>query len=119
MSAPVKGCPQREDTPERVRAYTPEQSAAMRQPVDVLDGLDALARNIRARANRPYGPPMPVRDAETVEAMRDAMSELIDAVDDLTANLFSITKTGIRTPLSTRQAATRAHAALARVGGVK
>lgn len=45
------------------------------------------------------------------------VTELIDATDDLTANLFSITKAGIRTPLSTRQAATRAHAALARIRG--
>ena len=29
MSAQVKGCPQRDDTPERVRAYTPFQIAQM------------------------------------------------------------------------------------------
>ena len=49
MSGPVDGCPQRDDTPERVRAYTPEQIAT-RDSAMRLHGIlgipmsDALAR---------------------------------------------------------------------------
>lgn len=48
-----------------------------------------------------------------------AVADLIEASDELVANLLSITKRGIRTPISTRQAAINLQHAVARVGGAK
>ena len=49
----------------------------MSGPVDVLASLGALSRNIRSRAGRIGVPQMPARDADTVDLIHDAVSEVI------------------------------------------
>lgn len=90
----------------------------MNAPVDVLAVMDRWVSDSKMRefTDCMVGAKDATREAE--EARAD-VAALIEASAELVANLLSITKRGIRTPISTRQAALNLQHAVARARGDK
>lgn len=82
----------------------------MNASVDVQGILDHVGANPEAA---------PGSQAWTLAMVAGAVAELVAAANALTDNMASITKAGIRIPLSTREAAAKLHAAVVHVRGAK